>query len=72
MNELLTRLTSAQRCAELLAQVAVPPRLAGDKQPCDRAAVAMALGLVLFEDLLARVPSGARYVASQRERGRGP
>jgi hypothetical protein len=70
MNELLTRLTSAQRCAELLAQVAVPPRLAGDKQLRDRAAVAMALGLVLFEDLLARVPSGARYVASQRERGR--
>ncbi|MGH3672941.1 MAG: 2-oxoadipate dioxygenase/decarboxylase family protein, partial [Pseudonocardiaceae bacterium] len=31
---------------------------------------AMALGLVLFEDLLARVPSGARYVAGQQQRGR--
>jgi hypothetical protein len=30
----------------------------------------MALDLVLFDDLLARVPSGARYVASQREQGR--
>jgi hypothetical protein len=30
----------------------------------------MAMSLVLFEDLLARVPSGARYVASQRGRGR--
>ena len=75
MNELLTRLVGPQRCAELLAQVAIPPQLAGDMKPGDmkpqgRAAVAMALGLVLFEDLLARVPSGARYVTSQRERGR--
>ncbi|MGH3835130.1 MAG: 2-oxoadipate dioxygenase/decarboxylase family protein [Pseudonocardiaceae bacterium] len=71
MNELLTRLVGAQRCQGLLAQVAVPPQLAGNDQgQCARAAVAMALGLVLFEDLLARVPSGARYVASQRERGR--
>ncbi len=73
MNELLTRLVGPQRCAQLLAQVAVPPQLAGDQQhqgQRSRAAVAMALGLVLFEDLLARVPSGARYVASQRKRGR--
>jgi uncharacterized glyoxalase superfamily metalloenzyme YdcJ len=73
MNELLTRLVGAHRCAELLAQVHIPPQVAGDDhtqgQP-SRAEVAMALGLVLFEDLLARVPSGARYVASQRERGR--
>jgi hypothetical protein len=71
MNELLTRLVGPQRCAELLAQVVVPPQVAGDEQPQGRRSqVAMALGLVLFEDLLARVPSGARYVASQRERGR--
>ncbi|MGH3972349.1 MAG: 2-oxoadipate dioxygenase/decarboxylase family protein [Pseudonocardiaceae bacterium] len=70
MNELLTRIVGPQRCQELLDQVAVPPRLAGDKQPQSRAVVAMALGLVLFADLLARVPSGARYVASQRRRGR--
>jgi hypothetical protein len=30
----------------------------------------MALALVLFEDLLTRAPSGACYVAAQRERGR--
>jgi hypothetical protein len=73
MNELLTRLVGPQRCEQLLADVAVPPQLAGDEQSRDqssRAAVAMALSLVLFEDLLARVPSGARYVASQRDRGR--
>ncbi|MGH3964011.1 MAG: 2-oxoadipate dioxygenase/decarboxylase family protein [Pseudonocardiaceae bacterium] len=70
MNELLTRLVGAQQCAQLLAQVAVPPQLAGDKQTQSRAALAMAMSLMLFEDLLARVPSGARYVTSQREQGR--
>jgi hypothetical protein len=73
MNELLTTLVGPQRCEQLLADVAIPPQLAGDEQPrCQptRAAVAMAMSLVLFEDLLARVPSGARYVAGQRERGR--
>lgn len=71
MNELLTRIVGPQRCAELLAQVSVPPQLAGNDQgQGSRATVALALALVLFEDLLARVPSGARYVASQRERGR--
>jgi hypothetical protein len=69
MNELLTRLVGRQRCEQLLADVAVPPQLAGDGQS-SRAAVAMAMSLVLFDDLLARVPSGARYVASQRELGR--
>jgi Domain of unknown function (DUF1338) len=71
MNELLTRLVGRQRREALLAQVAVPPGFAGDDQlRLTRAAVAMALGLVLFDDLLARVPSGARYVTSQRDRGR--
>ncbi len=68
MNELLTRLVGSHRCTTLLTQVAVAPQLAGDQPAPSRAAVAMALGLVLFEDLLARVPSGARYVAGQRGR----
>jgi Domain of unknown function (DUF1338) len=69
MNELLTRLVGPQRCEQLLADVAIPPQLCSDEQPrASRAAVAMAMSLVLFEDLLARVPSGARYVASQRDR----
>ncbi|MGH4009335.1 MAG: 2-oxoadipate dioxygenase/decarboxylase family protein [Pseudonocardiaceae bacterium] len=81
MNELLTRIVGPKRCDQLLAQVAVPPQLAAlqglptpvpstSNDPQPRAAVAMVMSLVLFEDLLARVPSGARYVASQRERGR--
>jgi hypothetical protein len=73
MNELLTRLVGPQRCQQLLADVAVPAPLTSDEQSPDqlsRAAVAMALSLVLFDDLLARVPSGARYVTSQRQQGR--
>jgi hypothetical protein len=71
MNELLTRLVGPQRCEQLLADVAVPPQLCSDERPrASRAAVAMAMSLALFDDLLARVPSGARYVASQRERDR--
>ena len=70
MNQLLARCVGPHRCEELLAQVSVPPQASGDGHCGDRASVAMALGLVLFEDLLARVPSGARYVALQRARGR--
>ncbi|HEY6424779.1 MAG TPA: DUF1338 family protein [Pseudonocardiaceae bacterium] len=73
MNELLTTLVGPQRCAALLAQVQLAalqglrtpvPSTFNDRQP--RPVVAMAMSLVLFEDLLARVPSGARYVTSQR------
>lgn len=70
MNDLLTGLPGAHRSEELLAQVAVPAPLAADAPPggqYSRAALAMALGLVLFADLLARVPSGARYVARQQQ-----
>jgi hypothetical protein len=71
MNELLTRLVGPQRCEHLLADVAVPPQLCSDERPrTSRAAVAMAMSLALFDDLLPRVPSGARYVASQREQDR--
>ncbi len=71
MNDLLTRLVGEQRRETLLAQVALSPGLVTVNRPrLDRAAVAMALGLVLFEDLLARAPSAARYVASQRDGGR--
>lgn len=71
MKELLTSLLGRQRCEQLLADVAIPPQLVGARQSrASRAAVAMAMSLVLFEDLLARVPSGARYVASQRQQRR--
>ncbi len=73
MNELLTALVGPDRRDSMLADVAVPTELTGNGRAdgrCGRAEVAMALGLLLFSDLLDRVPSGARYVAHQRERGR--
>jgi len=73
VNALLTRLVGPARCVTLHAQVALPAQVADDAQPpdrCGQAMVAMALGLVLFEDLLVRVPTAARYVADQNERGR--
>jgi len=73
MHDLLTTITGEERAESLLTAVAVPSSLADPEQPrgqASRTTVAMALALVLFDDLLARVPSGKRYVARERERGR--
>ena len=73
MNELLTALVGGDRANRLLSTALLPPRLAGEEQPrgqVDRATAATALGLVLLDDLLERVPSGARYVEAQRSAGR--
>jgi len=70
MTGTLERLTitalGEERAAAALATLAIDPALlaeAGDT--VSRAAFAMALNLVLFDDLLARVPSGAAYVADR-------
>ena len=73
MDELLAALLGGDRANRLLSTALLPERLAGEEQPrgqVDRATVAMALGLVLLDDLLGRVPTGARYVAAQRAEGR--
>ena len=73
MHELLTAVVGGDRADRLLSTALLPPALAGEEQPrglVDRATTAMAVGLVLLDDLLERVPSGARYVATQREAGR--
>ncbi len=73
MRELLSRIVGAQRCARLANQVHIPVGLSDADRPggdASQVTVAMTLGLVLFEDLLARVPSAARYVTSQRTQGR--
>ena len=73
MHELLTALIGGDRAERLLSTALLPPALAGEEQPrgqVDRATAAVALGLVLLDDLLLRVPSGARYVAAQRAAGR--
>jgi hypothetical protein len=73
MDEVLRQAVGPERSDELLATVKVPAELAGDEQPrgqVSRAGLAMVLGLVLLDDLVSRVPTGARYVAAQREQGR--
>jgi uncharacterized glyoxalase superfamily metalloenzyme YdcJ len=73
VDELLTTLVGGDRAKRLLSTVLLPQELAGEEQPrgqASRTAVAMALNLVLLDDLLQRVPTGARYVEAQRARGR--
>ena len=72
-HELLAAVVGGDRANRLLSTVLLPQQLAGEEQPrgrVDRARTAMALGLVLFDDLLSRVPTGARYVEAQRVQGR--
>ena len=73
MRQILTALVGGDRAERLLSTALLPPALAGEEQPrgqVDRATAAVAVGLVLFDDLLERVPSGARYVEGQRAAGR--
>lgn len=73
MEELLDMTVGPERSAALRAAVELPVELTGREHPrdhVDRAQVALALYLVLLDDLLARVPSGARYVAGQTAQGR--
>lgn len=66
----LVRSVLGDRTEQAFDTLVVPAELAeveGDQVP--RAVFAMALAAVLFDDLLARVPSGARYVADRRAAG---
>ncbi|MCC2975146.1 DUF1338 family protein [Sphingomonas sp. PL-96] len=66
----LVRSMLGNRTEQAFDTLVVPAELAevtGDRVP--RAVFAMALAAVLFDDLLARVPSGARYVADRRAAG---
>ncbi|MBV9843071.1 MAG: DUF1338 family protein [Sphingomonadaceae bacterium] len=56
--------------ARAIATLAIDPAIAAeDGASASRAAIAMALNICLFDDLLGRVPSAAAYVADVRERG---
>ena len=66
----LVRNVLGDRTEAAFDALAIPAEFAevtGDRVP--RAVFAMALATVLFDDLLARVPSGARYVAGRRAAG---
>lgn len=72
MDELLTNLLGVDRANRLLSTVLLPAPLVGEEQPrglVSRAGVATAVALVLFEDLLRRVPTGERYVLARRALG---
>jgi hypothetical protein len=70
VERLVESALGAQAGQAALATIAVDDRLLADKGgTVSRAAFAMALGIVLFEGLLTRVPSGAAYVAERRAAG---
>ncbi len=54
---------------EALATLVIAPELLEDGANVSRAQVAMALNVILFAQLLDRVPTAARYVGSVRARG---
>jgi Domain of unknown function (DUF1338) len=71
LRRLLLANGSPEACGEILRDVFVTPSLmgvAGNEVP--RAVLAQALNLLLFRDLLARVPTGKRYVSEAVSQGR--
>jgi len=71
LRRLLLTCCTPEACAALLRAVKVPAALmdqTGDE--VSRAVIAQALNLLLFRDLLARVPTGERYVAECVSQGR--
>lgn len=68
---LLGTTTTRSRSEELLQTVAVVPSIAEESgELATRAVIAQALNLLLFDDLLTRVPSGRQYVRESLAGGR--
>lgn len=70
IERLLTPGLGAARADGLLQTLAIDARLLSDRQTVSRAELAMALNLLLFADLLDRVPTAARIVADDQAAGR--
>lgn len=66
---LLEAVVDGARATFVLTTLAIDPKLGGNHPRPSRAQVAMALNAALFLDLLDRVPTAARYVASLRQKG---
>jgi Domain of unknown function (DUF1338) len=63
LNKLLTNVIGADRSARLFQVLVIHPALTSDHGPrVSRAILAQALNMLLFEDLLARVPAAKTYV----------
>jgi hypothetical protein len=70
LSRLIATVLGAAAARGILDIVTIDPALTHDRQTASRAQVAMALNIVLMHGLLARVPSGAAYVADRRRAGR--
>ena len=62
LADLLEKLVGRDRTARLFAALVVPASLQTQDQRVSRAVLAQALNMVLFEDLIARVPAAHTYV----------
>ncbi len=67
---LVTAMLGEDRAGDVLAVMAIDPRLGEGARQQSRAQIAMVLNIVLFSDLLTRVASAAAYVAQVRAEGR--
>lgn len=66
LARLLAEAVGPVRSRHLFAMIAVDPALTTSTDgPVPRAVIAQAMNMALFEDLLARVPDGAAYVADR-------
>ena len=71
LNRLLASCVGGPHARRLLATIDVhPPLLAEPGEAVSRAVLAQALTMILFDDLLERVPSGRAYVSSVLAEGR--
>jgi Domain of unknown function (DUF1338) len=71
LERLLLANVSPEACSELLRDVFVArPLMTVAGNEVSRAVLAQALNLLLFRDLLARVPTGKRYVSESAAQGR--
>lgn len=69
LHRLLSVIAGPVAATDALATLAVPEQLLDDRDRPTRAQIAMALNAALFLDLLDRVPTAARYVATARANG---
>ena len=70
LHILLDRIIGAERSEKLSRVLTIHPALAGARgERVSRALMAQALNMLLFEDLVARVPAAQAYVADRLARG---
>jgi len=63
LDSILTGVIGRENADKLFLMLHVAPALMDDSAKIERAHIAQAMNMVLFHDLLARVPSGRSYVA---------